>query len=294
MRIAIPVSNGFVSGPGEGDEVWIIEINDDSGNYRVIERYENPAKYAQQVRGVFMLRSVVEHGVNTVILSEIGAPAYRWAVERGIRIYIFEGRVEDAIKSFIEGKLTEAQGPAPGHHHGRHGHHGVHHRHAEDVGNYDFLRPYVSNGMVIADLGCGDGYYCNFFRDYASRLYCVDIDEAAIEEVRRRFSNYGNVVILNEDVTNTSIPSGSVDLAFMSNVFHDIEDKEAAVKEVSRILRPGGRLLIIEFKKDVLFGPPFKLSPDEVEQYFSREGFVREGYAEVSPYHYILILKKVT
>ncbi len=147
--------------------------------------------------------------------------------------------------------------------------------------------------MVIADLGCGEGYYCNFFKDYASKLYCVDIDETAIEEVRRRFSNYGNITILNEDITHTSIPSGSVDLAFMSNVFHDIEDKGTAVREVSRILKPGGRLLIIEFKKDVIFGPPFKLGPEEVEHYFSEEGFVREGYTEVSPYHYMLVLKKV-
>lgn len=99
MRIAISVSNGFVSGPGEGDEVWIIEV-EDSGNYKLIERYENPARYAQQVRGgVFMLRSLLDRGVNTVILSEIGPPGYRWAVERGIKIYIFEGRVEDAIKA---------------------------------------------------------------------------------------------------------------------------------------------------------------------------------------------------
>ncbi len=58
----------------------------------------------------------------------------------------------------------------------------------------------------------------------------------------------------------------------MSNVFHDIEDKEAVVKEVNRILKPGGRLIIIEFKKDVMFGPPFKLRPEEVEQYFNKWG----------------------
>ena len=289
MRIAISVSNGFVSGPGEGDEVWIVEVRDD-GSYEIVERYENPARYAQQVRGVFMLRSVLDHGVNTVILSEIGPPGYRWAVEKGIRIYIFEGRVENAIRAFIEGKLSEAQGPTHGEHHGHHGHHW--HRHVEGFGEYEFLKPYVSSGLVIADLGCGEGFYCNFFKDYASKLYCVDIDEAAIEEVRRRFGNYGNVTILNEDITHTSIPSSSVDLAFMSNVFHDIEDKEAAVKEISRILKPGGRLLIIEFKENVLFGPPFKLSPEEVEEYFSGAGFVKEGYTEVSPYHYMLILKK--
>ena len=287
MRIAIPVSNGLVSGPGEGDEVWIVEVKDD-GSYEVVERYENPARQAQWARGVAMLRSVLDRGVDAVILSEIGPPGYRWAVGKGIRVYIFEGQVEDAIRAFIDGQLSEAQGPTHGEHHGHHGHHW----HGHFVG-YEFLRPYVVSGMVIADLGCGDGYYCGFFKDYASRLYCVDIDETAIEEVRGKFGNYGNVTILNEDITHTSIPSSGVDLAFMSNVFHDIEDKGAVVREVSRILRTGGKLLIIEFKKDAPFGPPFKLSPEEVEHYFSGAGFIREGFAEVSPYHYMLILKKV-
>ncbi len=290
MKIAISVSNGYVAGPGEGDEVWIVDAKAD-GSYEVIDRYENPARYAQQVRGVFMLRSVLERGVNTVILSEIGPPGYRWAVANGIKVYIFNGSVGDAIRAFINGKLQEASGPTHAEHH--HGHHTHGHRHVEGLGNYDFLRPFVVNGMVIADLGCGDGYYCNFFKDYASRLYCVDIDELVIEEVRRKFGGYGNVTVLNEDIVRTSIPTASVDLAFMSNVFHDIEDKESAVKEVRRMLKPNGRILIIEFKEDTPFGPPFKLSPDEVERYFIKEGFIKEQLLDVSPYHYMLVLKKI-
>lgn len=288
MRVAISVSNGYVSGPGEGDEVWIVDVNN-NGSYEVRERFENPAKYATRVRGVFMLRSAVEQGVNAVIVSEIGPPGYRWAVSRGIKVYIFEGKVEDAIKALIDGKLTEATGPTHGEHH-NHGHgHWHHHR---GVGNYEFLKPYVSEGMVIADLGCGTGYYCRFFKDYASRLYCVDIDEEALNVVKEELGNHSNVVILNEDLTNTSIPSSSVDTAFMSNVFHDIEDKETAVREIKRILKPNGRVLIVEFKKNVLFGPPFKLSPEEVEGYFTREGFVREGIVDVPPYHYMIVFRK--
>ncbi|WP_054853806.1 NifB/NifX family molybdenum-iron cluster-binding protein [Vulcanisaeta distributa] len=138
MRIAISVSNGFVSGPGEGDEVWIVEVRD-NGTYEVIERYENPAKYAQQVRGIFMLRSILERGVDTVILSEIGPPGYRWAVGKGIKIYIFEGHVDDAIKAFINGELTEAQGPTHEEHHGHHRHHK--HFEEERTSVYEILKP---------------------------------------------------------------------------------------------------------------------------------------------------------
>ncbi|MCG2879702.1 MAG: methyltransferase domain-containing protein [Vulcanisaeta sp.] len=288
MKIAISVSNGYVSGPGEGDEVWIVDVHED-GSYEIIERFENPAKYATHARGIHMFRGVLERGVNTVILSEIGPRGFQVATRNGIKIYIFNGKAEDAIKAFIEGRLAEAIGPTHGEHHEHHLHR---HRHEEGFGNYDFLRPFVSKGMVIADLGCGTGHYCKFFKDFASKLYCVDIDNEALDVVRRELGNYSNVIILNEDITRTTIPSSSVDLAFMSNVFHDIDDKELVVKEVGRILKPGGKLLIIEFKKDVLFGPPFKLSPEEVEKYFTREGFVREQVLEVSPYHYMLVLKK--
>lgn len=287
MKIALSVSGDYVSGPGEGDEVWIVEVDKDS--YKVVERFENPAKYATQVRGIFMLRSALDHGANVVILSEIGPPGYRWAVDRGIKVFIFEGKVEDAIRAFIEGRLGEAQGPTHNEHH--HGHHHYGHWHRE-VDNYDFLRPYIIKDAVIADLGCGTGYYCHFFKNYASRLYCVDIDNEALEVVRNELGNYDNVVTLNEDVTKTSIPSGTVDIAFMSNAFHDVEDKEALVREIGRILKIGGRLLIIEFRKNVVFGPPFKLSPEEVEEYFVREGFIKENIVDVSPYHYMIILRK--
>ena len=289
MKIAISVSGGYVSGPGEGDEVWIVDVHGSS--YDIVERFENPAKYATRARGIYMLRSAMERDANAVILSEIGPPGFRWAVQEGISVFIFNGKVEDAIKAFINGELSKAVGPTHDEHHGHHMHWHWH-RHEEGLGNYDFLKPFVFQGMVIADLGCGSGYYCKFFREYASKLYCVDIDSEALDIVRRELGGYGNVIVLNEDITRTTIPNSSVDLVFMSNVFHDIDDKELVVKEVGRILKPGGKLLIIEFKKDVLFGPPFKLSPEEVEEYFTREGFVKEQFLEVSPYHYMLVFKK--
>jgi len=290
MKIAISVSGGYVSGPGEGDEVWIVDVHDD-GSYEIVERFENPAKYATHARGIYMFRSILERNVNTIILSEIGPRGFQVATRNGIKIYIFNGKAEDAIKAFVDGKLAEAVSPTHGEHHGHHMH-GHWHEYEEGLGNYDFLKPFVFQGMVIADLGCGPGYYCKFFREYASKLYCVDIDSEALDIVRRELGGYGNVIVLNEDITRTTIPNSSVDLAFMSNVFHDIDDKEPVVKEVGRILKPGGKLLIIEFKKDVLFGPPFKLSPEEVEEYFTREGFVKEQFLEVSPYHYMLVFKK--
>jgi Uncharacterized conserved protein len=57
-------------------------------------------KYATRARGIYMLRSAMERGANAVILSEIGPPGFRWAVQEGINVFIFHGKVEDAIKAF--------------------------------------------------------------------------------------------------------------------------------------------------------------------------------------------------
>lgn len=284
MKVAVAVSNGYVSGPGEGDEVWIVEYNND-GSYRIVSRYENPAKRATMVRGVHMLKSALENGVEAVIVSEMGPPAFRFAAQRGLKVYMFDGPVDEALRLFAEGRLKEADQP-------RHGHHGHHHGGFMDEEVYDALSQFMRDGLVIADLGCGTGRYCDFFKEYASKLYCVDIDPEALSEVKRRLGGLSNVAILNEDVAHTSIPDASVDIAFMSNVLHDIDDKEAAAREMYRILKPGGLAIIVEFKKNAPMGPPFKLSPSEVEEYFNKYGFVKEQYLEVTPFHYMLVFRK--
>jgi len=129
MKIAISVSGGYVSGPREGDEVWIVDVHDD-GSYEIVERFENPAKHATHARGIYMLRSILERNVNIVILSEIGPRGFQVATQNGIKIYIFNGKAEDAIKAFIDGKLAEAVGPTHDEHHGRHMH-GHQHRREE-------------------------------------------------------------------------------------------------------------------------------------------------------------------
>ncbi|AWR96394.1 diguanylate cyclase [Acidianus sulfidivorans JP7] len=115
MKVAIPVTNGIVDGPGEGEEVHIYEISDNKIN--LVEKYENPALKATAARGAHMLKSVLDRGVNAVIVAEIGPPGVR--LLRGkVKIYLGEGmREEEALEKLIKGELKETDKPTHGEHH---------------------------------------------------------------------------------------------------------------------------------------------------------------------------------
>ncbi|MEZ0248953.1 MAG: methyltransferase domain-containing protein [Thermoproteus sp.] len=281
MRIAISETNGRVDGPGEAEEIAIYEV--EGGSYKLIERLENPAKYARMARGAAALAEARRRGAQAVIVSEIGPRGFEIASRWGLKIYIYEGPVEEALSLLTKGALKEAAGPTHGEHH-----HGGHWRGVSEE-EYALLIRYTPKGSIAADLGCGAGRLCDVLKDLASRVYCVDIDVEALREVEKIGSP--NLVILNEDVRHTTIPGGAVDIAVMSNVLHDLDDKDAAVREIARILKPGGYAIVIEHKPGSLFGPPSfrKMSPDDVRKHFV--GFKEVEYVDLG-HNYALVFQK--
>ena len=104
-RIGIPVNGITISGPGEGTEVHIFEI--ENTKYKFIESYENPALKATSTRGIHMLKSVLAKNVDAIIVSEIGAPGVRF-LKNKIKIYFSNNMNEnEALEFYIQGKLEE-------------------------------------------------------------------------------------------------------------------------------------------------------------------------------------------
>lgn len=284
MKIAISVTNGLVDGPGEGEELAIYEVDGD--RYRLIERIKNPALTARAARGLAALAELRRRGVSAVITSEIGPRGFDVAKQWGMKIYIAEGNAEEALEKFIRGELKEAEGPT----HMDHGHHRHWHYGGVSEEELELISTYLPQGGVAADLGCGPGRLCGPLAEIASKVYCVDVDADALRYVAEQ--GLGNAVLLNEDLTHTTIPAGEVDLVIMSNVFHDIVDRGAAVDEIERILKPGGHVVIIEHKPGAPFGPPsfVKMKPDEVRKYFNR--FKEVEYRDLG-HLYAIVFRKI-
>ena len=145
--------------------------------------------------------------------------------------------------------------------------------------------------LVIADIGCGRGYYAQYLIGYSSLLYCVDIDKEELTAAESRFKGYGKRVRFL--VSTSAIPAGSVDVILYANSFHDIGDKDGASEEADRILKPRGRIIVVDWKKDTVpFGPPRSIRMDEADYLGFFSGFKTMKRFEPDQRHFGLVLRR--
>ncbi len=107
----------------------------------------------------------------------------------------------------------------------------------------------IKSGMTVVDYGCGPGGYL----DSAARLagpegivYAVDIHERAIESVSKRITKTGQhrIIPVLAEGYNSGLATGSADLVYALDMFHMVPDTAAFLKELLRITKPDGILII--------------------------------------------------
>ncbi|MEM0086801.1 MAG: class I SAM-dependent methyltransferase [Candidatus Micrarchaeaceae archaeon] len=161
-----------------------------------------------------------------------------------------------------------------------------------DESTKNLLAQNLEKGAVIVDYGCGIGRYCGVLSEYAKRLYCVDVNEEALQLVKARFEDAITIS------STESIEGNSVDTVLLANSFHDFEDKEFAVSEILRILKYGGKVIVIDWKKadsdksGALFGPPMRIrmSKEDYKNYFKKFRLINA--LDINETHYGLIFSK--
>ncbi|MBI5599489.1 MAG: class I SAM-dependent methyltransferase [Deltaproteobacteria bacterium] len=156
----------------------------------------------------------------------------------------------------------------------------------------------LKKGMVFADIGCGPG----FFVLPASRIvgesgivYAVDTQEEMLAELKKRaFSP--NIVPVKSGENTIPVDDGKVDFALLAYVLHEAESKPLFLGEVKRILKDGGKVLVLDWeKKEEDHGPPFEERVPRLEAVglVKDGGFDISGISSFNPSHYrIEALKK--
>jgi ArsR family transcriptional regulator len=105
--------------------------------------------------------------------------------------------------------------------------------------------------MVIADLGAGEGTLSQLMAQRAKRVIAIDNSEKMVEfgaELARKH-NIGNLEYRLGDLEDVPIRTGTVDLAFLSQALHHATHPERAIAEARRILKPGGRVAVLDLNR---------------------------------------------
>jgi ubiquinone/menaquinone biosynthesis C-methylase UbiE/intracellular sulfur oxidation DsrE/DsrF family protein len=109
-------------------------------------------------------------------------------------------------------------------------------------------------GMVVADVGAGTGLHTRLFAKAVGddgQVYAVDISAKFLEHIQKtsREAKLKNVtpVLCNEDAVD--LPKGSVDVAFVCDTYHHFEFPERTLASLRRAIKPGGKLVIVDFKR---------------------------------------------
>ena len=110
-------------------------------------------------------------------------------------------------------------------------------------------------GMVVGDVGCGNGYHSLKMAKLVGvkgKVYCVDIQSKMLELLKQRASKAGikNCVTVLGKYTDPMLPKNSLDLILLVDAYHEFSDPENMLKKMRQSLKPEGVLVLLEFRKE--------------------------------------------
>jgi ubiquinone/menaquinone biosynthesis C-methylase UbiE len=158
----------------------------------------------------------------------------------------------------------------------------------------DTLGPF--EGLKVMEIGAGTGYFSFRMADRGAKVIAADVDDRFQEYIRNKRDSLG---ISEEDISLRKVPyddpkldSAEVDMVLVVNTYHHIENRSDYFSKVLRGLRPGGKLVVIDFKKEKMsVGPPIqmKLNPSQVSRELKAAGFKKvNSDSRLLKYQYII------
>ena len=151
-------------------------------------------------------------------------------------------------------------------------------------------------GMVAADLGAGTGYFLRSLSEAVGAtgaVLALDTEPTMVEHMTARIEREGLKNTRAETVRpdDPGLEPESVDRVLIVNTWHHIGDRVVYAKKLLGALRPGGRLMIVDFTMESPHGPPveMRLTNDTVRAELEAAGFSTSLLDESLPYQYVVV-----
>ncbi|MDX2022439.1 MAG: metalloregulator ArsR/SmtB family transcription factor [Deltaproteobacteria bacterium] len=104
-------------------------------------------------------------------------------------------------------------------------------------------------GAAVGDLGCGTGKTAEMMAPFANKVVAVDSSAAMIKAARQRLRQHNNVELHRAHIEDLPLEDAMLDVAFVNLVLHHISDPPRALREVARVLKPQGRLVVLDMQQ---------------------------------------------
>jgi len=122
--------------------------------------------------------------------------------------------------------------------------------------------------LIVGDLGCGTGSLSAALAPHVGHVHAIDASPAMLTAAASRLAGFGNVSVEEGALESLPLSDGVLDVAILMLVLHHVSDPVRALREVHRVLRPGGRVLIGDMR------------PHAHERFREQMGHVWLGFAE--------------
>ncbi|MFQ6082264.1 MAG: class I SAM-dependent methyltransferase [Candidatus Aminicenantia bacterium] len=119
----------------------------------------------------------------------------------------------------------------------------------EEVREIAIAKADLSSEMIVADVGTGTGFIAIGLAPLVKKVYCIDNSPEMLKVAKRNLRKFKNIELKLADGQNIPLQDERLDAVFANMYLHHSPDPLAAIKEMMRILKPGGRLIITDADK---------------------------------------------
>ncbi|MCO8123226.1 class I SAM-dependent methyltransferase [Stieleria sp. TO1_6] len=173
-------------------------------------------------------------------------------------------------------------------------------RDEEENASESFQNLGLEPGMVVCDLGCGNGYWTlPMARKVGEKgaVYAVDIQQEMLRKLNQRADRFElkNIRPVLGTIDNPKLPVGAIDMLLMVDVYHEFSHPESMLWEIRRALKPTGVIALLEYREEDLevpIKPLHKMSKRQIMKEYQANGFklVRE-YNEL-PWQHLMFFAR--
>ena len=158
----------------------------------------------------------------------------------------------------------------------------------------------IKPGQTVADIGAGSGYMSVRMATKvgpAGKVYAEDIQPEMIDLLKKRLAKEGisNVTLIVGLADDPKLPAATMDLELLVDVYHEFQEPQKMLRHLREALKPGGRLVLLEYRKEdpsIPIRPEHKMSVAEAKLEVEAEGFTLSKVDEALPRQHILIFTK--